>query len=61
MRCERSHKREMLKVWGIRQLGNGASWEEVTASINRLMLKSTAEVKALVAERSQPRAETRNP
>lgn len=48
MKCEKSYKRDMLKRWGIRQLGLGRSFDEVTADMRKYMNKTVAEVKLMV-------------
>ncbi|MCK9154722.1 MAG: hypothetical protein M0P12_01260 [Paludibacteraceae bacterium] len=40
MKCERSRKRNLLKIWGMKALGNGKSFEEVAKTIGKMMKKT---------------------
>lgn len=51
MKCEKSFKRDMLRVWGIKQIGEGKSLAEVCKIINKMMRKTVSEVKEFVKEK----------
>lgn len=51
MTCEKSFKREMLRVWGIRKIGEGMTLEEVSKIINKMMRKTKKEIQDFVKEK----------
>ena len=48
MRCSKSFKQDLLKYWGMTELQNGKSYDEVKAGmkkLNRLTLEEVKEVR----------------
>jgi hypothetical protein len=50
MKCEKSRKRPLVVVWGMKQLAKGASFQDVTQAMHRLRRKPLAEIEKITRE-----------
>lgn len=50
MKCDKSFKRHMLTVWGMRELGKGRPMSDVKADMAKWMKKTIPEVEAMVRD-----------
>lgn len=52
MNCEKSRKRNMLRLWGMRALGNGISFEDVAKKMNSMMKKTMKEIEEFIKDQN---------
>lgn len=57
MKCDKSYKRHMLTVWGMKELSKGRSLVDVKADMAKWMKKTVEEIKAMVTNREAKMAE----
>ena len=50
MKCEKSFKQVLIKYWGLTELGNGKSYDEVKLGMKRLNRLTIDEIKKVRTE-----------
>ena len=52
MNCEKSRKRDLLRMWGMKALGNGMSFEDVIKKMNSMMKKTLKEIEEFIKDQN---------